>query len=934
MTSQQAPAPPTMAVVAIEEQLVVWVDRLVSSISSDDVENALESLLAAMDGAAGSNAAAADAVIDYLLQQTDEQPILAALTSLVRTGQTSNDSSMPPSESCRSLAIRLLTKMTSRTTSSTTTTTGHGRGSAASASGRAHVVQFILDREEELHALAGALDVACDSELPVTARILSIRLLLAWTKLVPSTAIAKWLSTPNGIHRAVDLLRNDGASSDNQEMIQSEALQLAVELSRHSAVAKIWIFADIIPIVLQLSMNTQGGSGLTGGSIFVADCLQVVQNIFDHTDANSAALVLEDTSVYTILAQFLDLRQGEEFIRPPKKAAVAVAPAAPVEDDDDLDALLSSNDTNNNNKSSTNKKKVPRKVIVPKLLPSEEAIISQVLDILKTILDHEKLRQEFLRRQQHLLFLLWELALFVLPTTNDNDDHNATPKFFCAVPSAALQRRTIHLLADGLSSSSSSLSKQASPPGPGGGGPITTTALDSLNRHGGLDRVLYMVCTTTDRGVGQALLYLVRAVLPTQVANEMLMECLAPAPDHYVHDEDEDNGQTTRPATQQPQQQRPGIVKKLLVTAISQLSNNAAAHDNNNDNDRDELMKNETLLVGSLGALGLFLTDDAQRSILYKITLRKTMTTNNSNETTNGGNNQSPPESELLTGLWTCLQKRAAHVGTTEKDQQQQQKKTDDFVDYHLWRFLALWMTDAVLAELLQNADAAQFLMTASQQQQSDLAALIVGMGLLYLNDERQCGGWTKASLLQAMQPHQQWNQKMDRLCREEKDDAEPKSSSSSSSPKGNSVKHRYWFFRPEEMIWHGWCERHVLLIRQQVVREMTTSFKNSGSDQDLALSKIVDDQSHELDTLRSALAVSQRRVEAQGKGDMSGSLALMVAVVSVVFECVNDMMMMSCISQAFLSSFTTTRYQHQQIRSWPLGRCACKAIRPNWISY
>jgi hypothetical protein len=824
------PTTTTMAAVAIEEQLVVWVDRLVSSSSSDDVENALESLLEAMDG----SATAADAIVDGLLH--DDQPVLAALTSLVRTGQTSNDSSMPPSESCRSLAIRLLTKMTSRTT---TTTSSSGRGTAAS-SGRADVVQFILDREEELHALAGALDVACDSELSVTVRILSIRLLLAWTKLVPSIAIAKWLSTPNGIHRAGDLLRS-GGGANNEEMIQSEALQLAVELSRHSAVAKIWIFADIIPIVLQLSI-ANGSGGLTGGSIFVADCLQVVQNIFDHTDANSAALVLEDTSVYTILAQFLDLRQGEEFLRPPKKAAVAVVPVAPVEDDD-LDALLSS-DTNN--KSSPNKKMVPPKqrIIVPKLLPAEEGIISQVLDILKTILDHEKLRPEFLRRQQHLLFLLWELALFVLPTTNDD----TPPNFFCAAPSAALQRRTIHLLADGLSSTSSPSSSKQSSPG--------TTALDSLNRHGGLDRVLYMVCTTTDRGVGQALLYLVRAVLPTHMANEMLMECLAPAPDHYVDDED-DNGQSARPAAQE----RPGIVNKLLVTAISQLNNNAIAND-----DQDELIKNETLLVGSLGALGLFLTDDAQRSILYKITLRKTTT--NSNEPTNGGSHQ--PDSELLTGLWTCLQERAANA-VTEKDQQ----KTDDFVSYHLWRFLALWMTDAVLVELLQNADAAQFLMTASQQQQSDLAAFIVGMGLVYLNDERQCGGWTKASLLQAMQPHQQWNQKMDRLCREEKDDDGPKSSSSSSSQKGNRNKlHRYWFFRPEEKIWHGWCERHVLLIRQQVVREMTTSFKNSGSDQDLALSKIVEDQSHELDTLRSALTVAQRRVEAQGKGDMKEAVS------------------------------------------------------------
>jgi hypothetical protein len=643
------------------------------------------------------------------------------------------------SESCRSLAVRLLLKMT-----------------MDSHQQRSHV-QYIL--EHSSHALESVLDVASDTEIPVAARIQSIRLLGQWTKILPAIAIPQWLSTPNGIHRAGDLLRD--------EYIKSEGLQLAMELSNHSAVAKIWIFADIIPVILALAVES--GGGLTGGDMVVLDCFQVIQNIFAYTDANSAALVLENPVVLSMVSQFLDLRQGQEFLHPP-----------PVVDesykDDDLDALLSSNDD------SAGIMKKKKKRIMPKLLPAEEDVIGKVLDILRTILDHEKLRKEILRSKRNigLIGLLWELALFVLPP---NDDI-AIP---CAVPSGELQRKTIHLLADGLAQN----------------------AMDSLMRHGGIDRVLHMVCTSSDRGLVQALLYLIRMVLPTDAANEMLMECLAPAPDHYV---DNDSNGTDPP---QPQQQV-GIVHKLLYTAISQL----------NITTDDEL--DETLLVGSLGALGLFLTDDAQRSILYKITLQKNEEMNNNHQ-----------QSELLTGLLTCLQKRGVNNNNAAQH---------DFVTFHLWRFLALWMTDATLAEVLRNADAAQFLVNS----QHDMAALILGLGLLYLNDERQCGGWTKANVLQALLPHQQWNQKMERLCKEQQ---QP---SSSNNP-------MYWFFRPEEKVWCTWCEQHVLQIRQQVVREMTTSAHHNGNEQDRALSKIVDDQTQELNTLRIELAKTQRRVEAQG---------------------------------------------------------------------
>jgi hypothetical protein len=725
-----------------EEQLVVAINRLVSSSSSDDVENALESLLERLGGDAASTTKTTTTtdVVEYLLHGTHDEPVLAALTSLVRSGKANDENSMAvASESCRSLAVRLLLKMT-----------------MDSHQQRSHV-QYIL--EHSSHALESVLDVASDNEIPVAARIQSIRLLGQWTKILPSIAIPQWLSTPNGIHRAGDLLRD--------EYIRSEGLLLAVELSRHSAVAKIWIFADIIPVILALAVES--GGGLTGGDMVVLDCFQVIQNIFAYTDANSAALVLENPVVLSMVSQFLDLRQGHEFLHPP-----------PVVDesykDDDLDALLSSNDD-----SAAGIMKKKKKRIMPKLLPAEEDVIGKVLDILRTILDHEKLRKEILRSKRNigLIGLLWELALFVLPP---NDDI-AIP---CAVPSGELQRKTIHLLADGLAQN----------------------AMDSLLRHGGIDRVLHMVCTSSDRGLVQALLYLIRMVLPTDAANEMLMECLAPAPDHYVDNDDSND-------TQQPQPQQVGIVHKLLYTAISQL----------NITSDEEL--DETLLVGSLGALGLFLTDDAQRSILYKITLQQNEMNNNNRQ------------SELLTGLLTCLQKRGDNAA-----------QQDDFVTFHLWRFLALWMTDATLAEVLRNADAAQFLVNS----QHDMAALILGLGLLYLNDERQSGGWTKANVLQALLPHQQWNQKMERLCKEQ----QQQQPSSSNNP-------MYWFFRPEEKVWCTWCEQHVLQIRQQVVREMTTSAHHNGNEQDLALSKIVDDQTLELNTLRIELAKTQRRVEAQG---------------------------------------------------------------------
>lgn len=630
------------------EALVLLLDRLVSSSSSEDVEVALEKLL------------------DYegdMEQWLDQEPeLIPKLQKLFL------------SESSQVLAARMLLKLSQQSRS---------------------LLEILLLHECRL--LESAIDVASDSTNSNYARTLALQLLQRFCH-IPNTSL--WLSAPNGIHRIGDLLKD--------ETVRAEVLILGTILAQWPGVAKVWIFAEIGNLVLDTAIQE---GGLTGGNLMVQDCLTFLAHLLSH-DANSAKLVFDSPENLPILSKLMDLRLGKEYMNPTVSDA----------DTEDLDALLSSDGTNS------------KKRVVPKLLPSEEAVISKIIDIFSNVLENESLRNELSNKP--IVTSLWSLALL---NVGDNSD------FPCAIPSSDLQCKAIALIAKHFNT------------------------VDIMNRHGGLDQLLSLVCTRPEQSMVQAILYLIRSILPDNVLNEMLMECLAPSPD------------TTTPASE-------NVVRKLLITAMSQLDSEIPA---------------KNLLIGSLSALGIFVSnDEARRSIFFRIT--------------------SVECPELWTKLMTCVQRSS---------------ETDEFLSFHLWRFVVVAMSEAIVAEVLQNYDIAQYIIGSD----ADMAKFAIGIMTLNLPDESLCGGWTRASLLQSVQPWNNWMKALERL---------------------KQPNHTCFFFSLEESLWIDWCAEHVLKIRQGMIQEMTAG---KGEEEDNPLSSIVEEQSNELKTLRAALETSQRRVDAQG---------------------------------------------------------------------
>lgn len=630
-----------------DEELVLLLDRLVSSSSSEDVEAALEKLLTY------------DGDLERLLEEPELIPKLNQLF-----------------QSDSSLAARLLLKLSQQKRS---------------------ILEVLLLHDCRL--LESAIDVASEPSNSNYARILALQLLQSFCK-ITKLAIPQWLSSPNGIHRIGDLLKD--------ETVRTEALTLGSILAQWPSVAKVWIFADIGNLVLETAIQE---GGLTGGNVMVQDCLVFLSHLLSH-DANSATLVFESPEILPSFSRLMDLRLGKEYLKPTISDA----------DAEDLDALLSNDTTKGKQRH------------VPKLLAAEEVIISKVIDIFSNVMESDHLRNEIAHKP--IVTAFWELALL---------DIGSAEEFPCAVPSSDLQCKAIALIAKHFN------------------------AMEIMNRHGGLDRLLMLVCTRSENSIVHAILYLIRSILPDTVLNEMLMECLAPSPE------------VVTPASD-------NVVRKLLITAMAQLDSEAPA---------------KHLLIGSLSALGIFVAnDDARRSILYKITL--------------------DGFPEIWTKLLACLQSHAS----------------DEVLSFHLWRFLVVAMSEAIVADMLQNADIAQFVTSSD----ADMAKFAIGMMILNLPDESLCGGWTHASLLQSVQPWNSWMKALERL----------------KQPNEN-----VFFFAPEESLWIDWCVERVLKIRQCMVQEMTAG---KGEEDDNPLASIVEEQANELKTLRASLETSQRRVEAQGK--------------------------------------------------------------------
>ena len=700
--------------------------------------------------------------------------------------------------------------------------------------------------------------------IPPYPRVLALQLIQTVALYQPSLVQHQLLSTPNGIHRLGDLLlyhpthQNPATAVTNQKnehennnaVVVPEEVQLAMitlsvtTLSKWSSVAKIWIFNEIIDHIIRIAIQQEGGifsaaaaastnasstRTPTGHFNVVMDCLVIVQQLLSH-DTTFGELVLQSSTILInhLYYNIFDLRNGSHFRNPPTwtDGPITVSKTKTTnnrshkssadgndDDDDDLDDLIASASTSKTvvdgrngtatttngtttDQSSTHDQRPSRPL--PMLTELEEQMIHLVLDILCTLLENPKISTFLIQNHANFCTLLWEMGLLTIPLGNNN---HTDVQYTCAIPSVSLQQRALHVIGTYLNS------------------------MTILEQHifSGYDRLLYLVCTgmggaaavvdtdTDDSDedgvqhhkknslyrISQAALYVVRRTIPKPTMNDLLMYTLAPPPTIPNSDDDNDG---TKPNTDMTPN-NVTIVSKLLRTVYDNLLM-APATTSINDKQQPRLV----CLSGALGALSLFMTDDVNRSILFRITTTTATTTPDGHD-----------EKPLLHCIFDCLVEEITNNNNTD----------DYFIAIQLLRFLCTWITDtpeivqAVLNDATQSMmQLSQFVVsgkdvngTASSDKGGVVVAVLIhllfGLCLHSMNnkakDEMNTGGWTRSNIVSLLQRNSMVSQHIDMV---------------------KNMKYILpWSCSSYEWnIWTVWYNDTVRVVRQRIIQELVNS--------------------------------------------------------------------------------------------------------------
>jgi chromosome segregation ATPase len=775
-------------------------DRIVSASTSQDMVSSLEAIEDALKAR----------TLDpkEIVRADEDSSILPVLLTLIQTSQWRD----LPVEDAPTLVTRVYHTLTTLTTSSSPQQDAK------------EICDTLLRQPSPGRWLEALIDVSCSSgsagatqglaTVSPYARVMALQIIEHTARTSPKITQTQLLQAPNGLHRLGDLLQpapiaQPGDAFDRalyDEQVRNQALLLAATLSRWSAVAKVWMFDEVGDVVAQLAIQE---GGLTGGNVIVLDCVQLLAQLLSH-DAALADLVLQSPTLGPNLARLLDLRQATQFQSPTSTGTrestktLGNVPST----SDDLDDLLATPDP----KVSTlqSQEEVSSKIIVPRLTPPEEKIVTAVLDILAVVLESEAVRNVVWTKQKPLVSLVWELALIAPPPPNS--------PYPCAVPSITLQQRALHVTA------------------------LYLNNRDTLDRHNGVDRLLYLVCTG---GMGTRLdqrlaisfsaLHVLRRTLGDTQTHEMLLHTLAPPMEDVSMDDENDEAGATPRGPKPPLT----VVPKLLNTIFENL------HLLDSDSgDRHAQERRKVFLAGALGGLSLFATDEASRSMMLRFS--------------------SPDGKSLLEALMEALE---AEAEITDKSSQ-----NDDFIRLVIMRFLAHWITEApmVVHALLSSPHSTMLTeMVSGKSRVAVLTSLLLGLAMEHLNDESQCGGWTRSGLLETFAQRGGGISKfMNRLESFKTETDLPWS--------GCAL---------EKRTWDTWYDKSVLMVRKRVVQELTLSGDDSdeGDAEDREseigpdskddhdsrgnarmLQRIVAQQAAEIELLRDAVTESKLQLNLQ----------------------------------------------------------------------
>ncbi|GKY97940.1 hypothetical protein MPSEU_000752000 [Mayamaea pseudoterrestris] len=579
---------------------------------------------------------------------------------------------------------------------------------------------------------------------------------------------------------------NDDDASNNASTtsmaVYQEAMRLALLLSTWPAVAKNWIFMNVVDQVLlfQLSLQDDEDSHmhLTNGPSALGDWLQLIQNLLEACDANLVPLlVLESPVLPAKLTELLDLRMGQRFRFPNSrfdeggasstvsKRVAAASDSSKV--DDDLDNLLQAGSKATKSTSvktlSMSKPQIDAQqsagkdttLAVPYLTVAEESIVQAVLNIIATMLEHETIRQALLasnsssnkNKYETLVNFLWLLGLFIRPSPVSSDD-NTADVYTCAVPSLALQQQALQVLAKYFC--------------------VPNTNQDDAASHAQrLDRILYLVCTggsagedsgaqqhfREQLGLSQSALHCFRKSLSAEQCNELLLYSLAPPP---LPLDDDNNNEADDMQIESTQAVQTSIVARLLNTVFEQLlivMEAANTTPSLSEATPSISSRCQVLLSGATGALMVLLTNEASRTMLLRLTQEPSLM------------------DQILEGL--------TMLGGIKTNDETSSECGVEFCLIVLLRFLAHWVfgSPEVVHKLLQSPSSSLAVSTLISSRRTNVSTLTTLLLGLILNDmvriqnsgdgefpsgvrsgvesksidESQCGGWTRASVMELL---------------------------------------------------------------------------------------------------------------------------------------------------------------------------------------
>ena len=743
-----------------------------------------------------------------------------------------------------------------------------------------------------------------DSSLPRVARyasytrVLALQTIVAAVTAAPRPAQQALLAAQQALTRLADLVTHQ--EGDEQVRLAAWTELAPAVIGTWPAAAKMWVFAEVPQSVLRRCVLEEGG--WTDGNPIVRDGIALLQALLCH-EATTALLVTQsDPQWWPLLGRLLDLRLGVEYLHPEritarskKKKTKQQRHATTTQAKDDLDDLLAESTTKSPTKSTTmtqydvdDNNDEDTQALVPRLLPSEEAILQQVLELLRTLLQHEAIRKAVWDTQRPLFSMTWDWALMGPPPPPASSS-----SYPCAFSSTALQCQVLDLVADYFNDGSLLLNPQ----------------------WAGLDRCLYLVCTggagttvTEKYQVSQAAVAVLRQCMTPEIVQEVVLAAMMVTPSSSSSNSEPEQ----EPVLDPTDALKASALPRLLQTVVEHLQ---TPQNNNTNDDNDAGMVG---FVGSLSALSLFTgTTEAEKALLLKVTTPS-----------------------LLHDAWERL--------AVELERQQQQQSRNDsgtseravaeqaasrLVIVTILRWVGSWMAGAphVVQAWLQDAESPAIWAALVHHSDVDddstvatVASLVAGVALCHLPaDTSDCGGWTKESLVQLLQPlparmaaWESWKK------------------TAFFHDAAAAVELPWMTHAKEAQTWTAWYTEQVWHVRKALVEHVTGRTSGNPDDDDenndnhddkdaakkhvpsrKSLQTLMAQQAQEMERLQKELQEAQAKVQSQGMyvGGVMGRRPFCIRIVRYGTNNVCDCMCFGACSATHFGGQSTEK----QLKVW-----------------